>query len=142
MFSEKMNRNSYIAIIVALAIIALLVLIPYSNLPDSGEPMIQVTPKLYDFGVIQPIKVETEFTIKNAGEGELEIISVSTSCGCTKAKASKETIGPGETAKLFVEMDPNVMGNITGKVERTIYVQSNDPEHSEVEVKITAEITP
>lgn len=137
-----MGRNSkWIWVVLLFGVVVVGSLIQYSKVPgEEGSPKIQIKPRSYDFGDIPRKIVKTTFIVENTGESALDIESVSTSCGCTSAKISSERISPGKTAELIVEMDPNVMGNITGKVERTIYVQSNDPIRPEVEVFITADI--
>lgn len=121
--------------------VVIAVLLQYMRTPiKEGPPSIRITPSSNDFGDIPREIVKKTFTVENTGGSILEIISVSTSCGCTTAKITNDKIGVGAKTDLNVEMDPNVMGNITGKVKRIIYVQSNDPDQDEVEVFITANI--
>lgn len=106
-------------------------------------PKIDVTPSSFDFGQVSYGQILTQrFEVKNSGEAALEIKRVSTSCGCTTAKISQEKIGPGEKAELSVTYDTGAMGGAHGKgeQERIIYLRSNDPQNSQTEVVITANV--
>jgi hypothetical protein len=130
----------YLWIIGAIVIIGAITFYQYSNL-ENREPKIEITPSFYDFGDIPYESVENTFSIKNNGNGILEIIRISTSCGCTKGTIDNELINPGETANLLVTIDPNLMEeNIEGKIERTVYIKSNDPAKPETEIQLTANI--
>jgi len=54
----------------------------------------------------------------------------------------KEKIEPGETAELLVTYDSGAMGrSVIGKrVERFVYIKSNDPQSPQVEVRIEANV--
>lgn len=115
------------------------------------HPKIEISPKSFsskggpapgwDFGEIEYGKtVEHTFKVKNLGNEALEIKRLSTSCGCTTAKTSKEKIPPGEEVELKVVYDTGAMSgsHAKGKQERTIYVKTNDPVNPQVEVEIRA----
>ena len=57
------------------------------------------------------------------------------------AKEDK-VIAPGQSANLLVTFDPAVHKDDSdlGDLIRIIYVRTNDPENSEVEVEITAKV--
>ena len=119
--------------------------IDQKNQGDQGnlEPRIAVEPKEFDFGEVEFGKVVKQaFTIKNTGNGLLEIKRVSTSCACTKAKIDKEKLGPDEEAELLVTYDAGAMGRkiIGKKLERFIFIKSNDPKNPQVEVVIKATV--
>lgn len=112
---------------------------------DRGDkgPKIVVEPKSWDFGEVEFGKVvEKEFLLKNEGSEILEISRVSTSCGCTKAKVDKEKLEPGEEEKLLVTYDAGAMGRtIIGKrIERFVYIRSNDFKNPQLEVIIYARV--
>lgn len=132
--------KTYFWVIGMIVIIGAIAFYQYFNL-ENKEPKIEITPSFYDFGDIPYELVERTFTVKNIGEGILEITRISTSCGCTKGVIDKELIDPGETANLLITIDPNLMEeNIDGKIERTVYVKSNDPTQPELEIQLTANI--
>ncbi len=113
------------------------------NKNNSQRPKITVEPKIFDFGEVEFGKtVEHIFEVKNSGNEPLEINRVSTSCGCTKAKIDKEKLEPNESATLLVTYDSGAMGRtiIGKKVERFIYVRSNDPVDPQVEATIYARV--
>lgn len=100
-------------------------------------------PKVYDFGDVEFGQIaKYEFTLGNEGDQVLEINRVSTSCGCTKAKISQESLAPGEKTKVLVSFNPEAMGKtIIGKsVQRFIYIRSNDSANPQVEATIHARV--
>ena len=140
-----MTKN-YIWVIGVIIVIGVIAFYQYSNLDDKTnvddkKPRIEVTPAFYDFGDIPYEKVEYNFSVNNKGRGILEITRISTSCGCTKGTIDKELISSGETANLLVSIDPNLMEeDIAGKIERTVYIKSNDPDNPEIEIELRANI--
>ena len=133
--------KNYILIIGAIIVIGVIAFYQYSDLGGDKNPEIEVTPAFYDFGDIPYEKVERNFSVKNGGGGVLEITRISTSCGCTKGTIDKELISSGETANLLVSIDPNLMEeDIEGKIERTVYIKSNDLDNPEIEIELRANI--
>lgn len=107
-----------------------------------AAPRIELSTAFFDLGDINPdegIRTET-FFIKNTGGAVLDIISVSTSCGCTEAEVESDKIAPGEQTKLIVQYDPSVHPELVGKIQRVVYVKSNDPVQGEVELELTGNI--
>ena len=92
----------------------------------------------HDFGkVIQGEVVEYTFQLENKGSSTLKISDIKTSCGCTAALLSKESIEPGDKGTLKVELDTK---NRSGKMSRTITVQTNDPNEPSKVLTIYADI--
>lgn len=116
----------------------------YLRLGAQAPPRLEVTPAALDFGEIPPTeKVVVEYTVRNGGGSLLEILRVSTSCGCTTAEIEKTTLLPGETTPLRVTFDPQVMyteGLFEEEILRMIYLKSNDPERPEVEVELRGRV--
>lgn len=120
----------------------------FKAIPGAGEggedqPRIEMSPANFDFGDIDYGQiVEYDFLVKNTGTKILEIKRVATSCSCTSAKISQETIAPGETINLHVRYDSGAMGLAHGKgeQERIIYVKSNDPTNPQAEVMVFANV--
>src|SRR3989338_5264034 len=113
------------------------------SVPNAGglQPVITVTPLEYDFGTINYGQtVEQVFTILNNGQKELKVSSVSTSCGCTKATISDQTIAAGEKADLQVTYKTADMtgAHAKGDQERRIFIKSNDPQSPMMIVQIKA----
>ncbi len=146
--------------VLAIIIIVILVASAFVLLPAAEEPEIAVTPSSYDFGTI-PRELQTvRIEVRNDGEANLEITWISTNCPCTSAvlrvggRTSPDFIGPdpqvswngetllpGQHGYLDVTYDPTYVPD-SGSVARAVYIQSNDPNRSEVQVTITAYVTP
>ena len=93
--------------------------------PALAAPVIAVDRPLFDFGsVAQGKKVDHVFILKNKGDTPLTIIRTRTSCGCTVANVSTKTIEPGKSAELKTTFDS---ANFSGKISKTITVETNDP---------------
>lgn len=108
---------------------------------SGGTPQAAVSPADYDFGRIGPDNpVTTTFVVNNPGNGPLQIESVATSCGCTTAQISSQTIAPGASADLTVTFDPQAHAGATGQFLRYVYLRTNDPATPEVEVEIKVEV--
>ena len=91
----------------------------------SGLPSLQFTELQHDFGTVKEGNVvDYTFTFKNKGEGTLTIDDIKTSCGCTAALVSSNSLKPGEEGTLKVELNTK---HRTGKMSRTVTVKSNDP---------------
>lgn len=125
------------AILIFLVAVGYLRAMPGQNSTDG--PRIQIEPTSFDFGEVSSGQVvEHRFAVKNIGNASLEISRVSTSCGCTSAAVDKEELAPGEEVALLVTYDSGLMKHEKGKVERFVYVRSNDPLSPQTEVTIYA----
>lgn len=109
----------------------------YSQLGNNAPAHLLIEPGEFDFGTVNA-KTETTFVMRNQGGKPLEVLGISTSCGCTSAWADQKTILPGGRTTLYVSFDPTVHEDIEGEVFRQVYVRSNDPEQPEVTVDIKA----
>jgi len=113
----------------------------YSQLGSSAPARLLVQPGSYDFGAVS-VKAETTFLMRNTGDAPLEILGLSTSCGCTAAWADQQVIMPGAQTTLHVSFDPTVHEDIQGQVFRQVYVRSNDPDQPEATIDLRATIVP
>jgi hypothetical protein len=105
-----------------------------------GEPDIQVPETNYDFGQVPQGEVVTiQLPVRNVGQKELRIESVSTSCGCTSATVEPMVIPPNGEAMLTINYDSGVHPD-KGPIWRIIYITSNDPDTPEVQVEIRGEV--
>jgi cytochrome c-type biogenesis protein len=128
--------------------IALMVTLSTVALARAGPPKIEVSPAVYDFGTIaETAQVETTISVHNAGESTLEILSVTTSCGCTKAQVADEKIEPGQTTtvKIIFDARSHVGERKTPQetpeaVVHAVYLRTNDPQRPEVEIEIRAQL--
>lgn len=146
--------------VVAVIIIVVLVASAFVLLPAAEEPKIGVEPSSYNFGTVPRVLQTVSIEVRNDGEANLEITWMKTSCDCTSVvlrvggRSSPEFIGrepqvswngetllPGQHGYLDVAYDPTMFSD-SGPVTRAIYIQSNDPNRSEVQVTLTAYVTP
>jgi len=135
-----MKWNHKVLLFAAFA--AVLMIAVYASMPKAPKIMLSATS--FDAGDIDPAKGiwEKKFSIRNEGNAPLIIEGISTSCGCTKAKAAEEKIKPGKETELNVTYDPSTHPGLTGRIERIVYISSNDPENPETELKITGNVLP
>lgn len=89
----------------------------------------KVTPKE------SPLK--TNIKIKNIGNETLKISKMKPACGCTTAPLKQDELKPNESTD--VEVTFNVAGN-TGPVQKTIAIESNDPNSSHINYLLQAEV--
>jgi hypothetical protein len=113
-----------------------------------SPPHIQVSTTLHDFGQIrEKDKVETLVTVKNTGGRELEILKVTTSCGCTQATIENEKLASGQETPLKITFDASTHHSqgttdpsVPEPISHIVYLRSNDPAQPEVAVEIQAQI--
>ncbi len=106
-------------------------LIPSPNSAAPGHaPKAVVANPLYDFGsALEGTMVSHTFTIKNSGQGYLDIRGVKTSCGCTTGNPSKMHVAPGDQSEIAVSFDTHFQ---KGHQVRTITAFTNDPDNPQV----------
>jgi len=103
-----------------------------------NKPKIVFDNKKIDFGrAIQGAELTHKFSFENAGDSLLTIGKIRTSCGCTAALASKESLKPGEKGDIKVTF--NTRG-YSGEVSKYIYVYTDDPKNPRVMLSVTAYI--
>jgi hypothetical protein len=156
------NKSIVILIVTVVVILAGAIFYNYSQTPDEINqnnnininrpgipvikgPAIEVIPDSYDLGtVIYGEVAKHTFAVKNSGDESLEILRLSTSCGCTKATVAEtnKVIAPGQSVEMMVTFDPAVHedDHDLGDVTRIVYIKTNDSKNPEVEVEITANV--
>src|SRR5258708_18217625 len=110
-------------------------LIPGGNsAPPGHAPKAVVGIPLYDFGsALEGQMVTHTFSIKNTGQGYLDITGVKTSCGCTTGQPSKMHVAPGDTSDIALAFDTHFQ---KGHQVRTITAFTNDPDNPQVAMTI------
>lgn len=79
--------------------------------------------EIHDFGdIVQGEQVSHIFKFRNAGNQQLVISNVLTTCGCTVPEWPKEPVAPGETGQLEVKFDSK---GKSGKQNKVITIISN-----------------
>ncbi len=117
----------------------------YESLKNNNSdklPKVKIDNKEYDFGAIERKggSVDVDFTVINNGSGELIFGDITTSCGCTTAEISSKKIAPGDSAVLTVYFNPDFHEEPLGRIMRSVFIPTNDPENKELEFKIFVEI--
>jgi hypothetical protein len=109
---------------------------------SAGGPRITLDRNFHDFGVIPQYggTVQKTFTVKNEGSKTLTIGDITTSCSCTSATISSNSINPGTSAELIVVFDPNLHEEPLDVFKRTIFIPTNDPATPEAEITIQINI--
>jgi hypothetical protein len=94
-----------------------------------------VDPPSFDFGRTLPQKAVTrEFSIRNFGDRDLVIETVSTSCGCTVTDdLAGKVVKPGGSLPLRVTLTTPAG---TGPLTKSVVVRSNDPGRPLLEIKL------
>jgi hypothetical protein len=83
-------------------------------------------------------KLDWAFTIKNTGDGDLQILAAKPGCGCTVADFDK-VIKPGETGKVTAHVDTT---NFAGPISKTISIETSDLSAPEAVLTIHATVKP
>ncbi|GAB4290320.1 MAG: hypothetical protein Kow0098_08830 [Ignavibacteriaceae bacterium] len=109
-----------------------------TNENKGPNPAIYFSETQHNFGKVpEGTIVDYTFNFKNNGEGTLQITDIKTSCGCTAALVSAETVEPGKEGTLRVELDTT---NRLGKMSRTVTVYTNDPKEPYKVLTVYAEV--
>lgn len=114
-----------------------------TNAYKEQQVSVQLWPEKQEMGtVVYGDVATTSFTLTNYTPLPLKITRVSTSCGCTKAIVDKEELGAYESTVVNVAFDPAVHKDDTdlGKLTKTIYIETDNPNYSDLETTITANV--
>lgn len=79
------------------------------------------------------------FAFRNAGGGDLQIIAVEPTCGCTTARLAVTSYRPGERGRIEAAFDST---HFAGEVEKEIVVRSSDPGRPAVTLRVKARVEP
>lgn len=125
------------------------------SLEDASRPKVETSETFQDMGKIKVSDAKTaSFTVKNVGQEPLQLLDITTSCGCTVGQVryqgdkSREfgmhdggdydqEIMPGTEAIVDVIYRPYVMP-VYGEVGREVYVSTNDPENPKLVFQVKA----
>ena len=104
-------------------------------------PVIKFLDTAHDFGNVKEASgaVSHDFRFTNTGDAPLVILSVTTSCGCTKPTFPKEPIEPGDTAIVKVTYNPT---GRPGEFDKNITVKSNSQKTPKSRLKISGVVLP
>lgn len=126
------------ALFLVLTTLVLLTFFAIGRTKDVPAPRIEVDQEVFDFGKInRGDKVSHTFKVKNAGNADLFIKRVRSSCECTVVKEFTKTLKPNEITEIKVTFDTK---NYRKQVSKYVYIESNDPETPNKRLTITGEI--
>lgn len=95
---------------------------------DWSTKLISVIPE------VGATEVRGKFEFRNAGRAPVQIMGITTSCGCTEATPSATTIAAGGTGEILVLF---TVGSRSGLQEKKIFVQTDEsPDAVTLEFKI------
>jgi hypothetical protein len=116
-----------------------LLIIVLSVAAQDGKPKLSIPSLEHSFGSVKAgTPLTYSFQIKNEGKVDLEIKSVSPSCGCTTSKFDK-IIAPGKVGTVTLAVDKT--DTYKGEVTKTASVTTNDPEHQTFTLTLRATFT-
>ena len=104
---------------------------------SEGAPDIDVVDS-YDMGtVVKGELAVADLAVRNRGDGPLTVVGVSTSCGCTKATLTPMIIPAGGEGRLHIEYDSTAHESDLGRIDRSIFISSDDPDEDDVQIRFT-----
>ena len=131
----ELKMNSYKSKILSLL---LFTFISAGNV--SAQPKAIINPMAYNFGdIVQDSVVSKIFIITNEGTEVLKINDVKASCGCTAVVTGKNELKSGESTDIKVSFDSK---GKSGKQNKTITVNTNDPINGTIKLAFTGNVTP
>ena len=102
-----------------------------------GAPDIDVVDS-YDMGtVVKGELAVADLAVRNRGDGPLTVVGVSTSCGCTTATLTPMIIPAGGEGRLRIEYDSTAHESDRGRIDRSIFISSDDPDEDDVQIRFT-----
>ncbi|MEK6406837.1 MAG: DUF1573 domain-containing protein [Acidobacteriota bacterium] len=123
-----------------LVAVALLFMFVFSvSAQEGGKPKLSIPSLEHSFGSVKAgTPLTYSFEIKNEGKVDLEIKSVSPSCGCTTSKYDK-VIAPGKSGSVTLEVAKT--DGYKGEITKTASVTTNDPDHQTFTLTLRATFT-
>jgi hypothetical protein len=107
---------------------------------QAKHPLIEFEFLGKDLGnIIQGQRIREKFPFVNIGTGMLEITDIEKSWGCEAALLSAKQIPSGKNGQIEVTIDT---GSLSGAVEKSVHVKTNDPNHPIVGLSIKAVVEP
>jgi len=134
------NRNEHTLSrgIVSVGLTCLLSLCATSGFAQDWAKAMFDNKTTHDFGVVaRGAKVEHHFVIENIYEEDVHIASVSSSCGCSTPRATKQSLKTWEKAEIVVTLDTR---GFLGRKDATITVVFDKPTAAEVQLHVHAYI--
>ena len=142
MATMKNNRNIQIGLKASMKLVAILLLavgvkilafssaIPVAiagfspEIPADGPKIALVETDVSYGDLLQGEVVERDILVRNDGDAELKIWRANPSCSCTRIINSPDTVAPGETARVRIEVDSKKIK--PGSTRKGVTFESND----------------
>ncbi|MBA9077920.1 MULTISPECIES: DUF1573 domain-containing protein [Rufibacter] len=103
----------------------------------ANSAKLELTTTAFDFGKVEKgQKVTAKFNIKNTGKQDLTVNGLQSSCNCVVHKLTPAVVKPGQSAKLELIYNPQVLQN---RVE-TVTLASNDITGSAATITLKANV--
>ena len=117
-------------------IVFVLGLLLLASAPAYADSRINFDTKELTFpNVREGVKITAEFPFTNSGDQPLEIISISTSCGCIATDYDR-VVAPGQRGLVSIQLDTS---DIMGAFRKTAVVKTNDPSNPVVTLAMIGE---
>ncbi|WP_207429995.1 DUF1573 domain-containing protein [Sabulibacter ruber] len=101
------------------------------------SPKINLTSTTFDFGKVEKgQKATAKFALKNTGKSDLNVTGIQTACNCVAYKMSPSVVKAGQTAKLELIYNPQVLQD---RIE-TVTLVSNDITGSATTLTLKAKV--
>ena len=119
-------------------LIALMLFVSISFVSVAQPKFIIVGGDEYNWGKVKPMDSPLKATVvfRNEGTENLIIKKVRAACGCTAVKPAKDTLPPGDTTVMDVEL--RISGN--GLFNRTVTIETNDPNKKTTTYRLVCDI--
>ncbi len=106
--------------------------------PEGDYPIIQAEKEAHDFGEMGPgASANCEYNFTNVGTADLKITRIISTCGCAIPELKKKVYAPGESGVIKLRF---TAPKLKGKVEKHIYIVSNDPKYPRFELDVKAKV--
>lgn len=110
-----------------------------AGLTPASAPVLTLQKTSEDNGTVEEgTLLKYKFTVKNTGNADLQISQVKPSCGCTVPHWDK-VIAPGKEGEIDAEVHTE---HFRGAILKHLTVMSNDLKQPQLELSLTATITP
>lgn len=94
----------------------------------AGEPRLAIDETEFDFGKTPNEQTVSHiFWLKSVGDDTLEIVKVTTSCGCTKAPVEKSKLAPGDSTRLELIFSTQKYRRKTSRTARVFTNAAKEP---------------
>ena len=112
------------------------ILAEFPSAQECETPKLHLSKEVWDFGTIQRGEEATSpLVMTNMGKGKLHITQIRSSCTtCSVVEGYQTELGPGESTELTVTFKAE---GRKGKVTKTVYIDSDDPEEPRQVFRIT-----